>query len=156
TSYLHISTVDDPNLYEGASVTRGTQIGVVAHIDTGDHLHFSIRRSAYDPLAWRGALPQIEERHCHCNDGEFNDPLFPEYFVDPSTASYTDGAGQCGGGTSESFRIGGMAPVHPDGTLEKTSDSPTVFLLQNGMRHGIASPAVLHSLYPNGGFDFKD
>jgi len=47
---------------------------------------------------------------------------------------------------------------HPNGTLVKTADDPTIYLLQDGQRRGITTADVLHHLYnqPNGAFDFSD
>lgn len=93
TTYLHIDPIS-PGYAVGSTITRGTQIGTVADINiSGDHLHFGIRRSAYSAVSKRGALPVINQASCKCNDGNYNDPVHPEYFIDPSTATYTSSSG---------------------------------------------------------------
>ena len=62
----------------------------------------------------------------------------------------------CRNGSSVDFRPNNNAPVHPNGTLVKSSTDGTVYLTRNGQKQGIVSAAVLRNLYPNGGFDFKD
>jgi len=62
----------------------------------------------------------------------------------------------CRNGSSVNFRPNNNAPVHPNGTLIKSTTDGTVYLIRNGQKQAIASPIVLRNLYPNGGFDFKD
>jgi pimeloyl-ACP methyl ester carboxylesterase len=62
----------------------------------------------------------------------------------------------CGNGTSENYRVNGGPPLHPNGSLVKLRNDPTVFLIQNGQRRGIPSQAILNNLYQNGGFQDKD
>lgn len=62
----------------------------------------------------------------------------------------------CGGGTSENYRVNGGPPLHPNGSLVKLRNDPTVFLIQNGQRRGIPSQTILNNLYQNGGFQDKD
>ncbi len=83
TNYEHIEVAK--GIKENQYVTKGTLIGNVADLKiSGDHLHFSIRRAPYSNTSNRGALPVVNEKDCKCG----GDPVFPEYFIDPSTASY--------------------------------------------------------------------
>ena len=56
------------------------------------------------------------------------------------------------------FTSAQTADPHPTGTLVKTIEDATIYLIQNGQRRGITSAAVLQNLYnqTNGGFDFSD
>lgn len=64
----------------------------------------------------------------------------------------------CSGGTSENYRVNGGPPLHPNGTLIKQRNDPTVYLIQNGQKRGIPSESILNNLYQqtNGGFQDKD
>jgi hypothetical protein len=64
----------------------------------------------------------------------------------------------CTGGTSESYRVNGGPPLHPNGSLIFERNTTTVYLVQNGQKRPISSPDVLHHLYigENGEFDFSD
>lgn len=103
TTYMHIDVVDNPELGAEKHVDAGKQIATVAHIDpdSGDHLHFSIRRHLYDGTADRGALPSIDTGDCKCK----GDPVFPEFFIDPAALSYSDAGTGCNNGSSVSFRV---------------------------------------------------
>jgi surface antigen len=64
----------------------------------------------------------------------------------------------CTGGFSDSYRVNGGPPLHPNGSLIIERNTNTVYVLQNGQRRPISSPDVLHHLYTgeNGEFDFSD
>lgn len=86
TAYTHVTPMS--TITAGKTVSEGQQIGRVASIATGPHLHFQVRNSAYHP-AWsiRGRLPEVE---CYVLVGEKKvwEPAFPEHFVDPKTLSW--------------------------------------------------------------------
>jgi len=89
TSYLHLDA-NSINVSEGDYINAGTRLGEVwINADNGwTHLHFGIRRHAYDETACRGALPQkIVDCICIDDDGRA-DPVFPEYFINPKELSY--------------------------------------------------------------------
>lgn len=76
-------------------VSKGTQIATVGAIYgggvSGNHLHFSLRRAPYTNISNRGALPDpgADQGKCLCTDDQNNtDPVFPEFFIDPSLATY--------------------------------------------------------------------
>jgi hypothetical protein len=96
TSYIHVVPLNGKNAPKvGKTVSKGAQIATVGAIMgggvTGPHLHFSIRRAPYANTANRGALPDLgaDQGDCLCTDDQNNaDPLFPEFFIDPSLATY--------------------------------------------------------------------
>lgn len=94
TNYTHIEPFK--NIKKNRQVSKGEPIGTVANITRSNpHLHFSIRRASYNNYSNRGALPVVNENgDCTCtytptSGKKVTSPLFPEYFIDPSTASYT-------------------------------------------------------------------
>jgi streptogramin lyase len=96
TAYLHIASNKKLNprttKKEGTHVNKGQMIGEVAQVSDGinPHLHFSIRRAPFDTnISLRGALPFVDEGDCHCTDDRrHRDPVFPEFFIDPSLTFY--------------------------------------------------------------------
>jgi hypothetical protein len=107
------------------------------------HVHFGVRLGANpDPANWYVGYTSSTSNTLG--------------FTNPNTflGSYS----ACKNGTSVNFRPNNAPPVHPNGTLVRSvSDATnTVYLLRDGQKQGITSPAALRNLYPNGGFDFKD
>jgi murein DD-endopeptidase MepM/ murein hydrolase activator NlpD len=89
STYEHIT----PSVQAGQWVRRGQELGRIASLSRSvPHLHFGIRMHAYDAFAVRGALPAVADKDhaCSCNDGERLDPVWPEYFIDPTRLSYAD------------------------------------------------------------------
>ena len=115
------------------------------------HVHFGVRLGpdVADANPYRGYTPSTSS-------------LFG--FTKPVDSSNSCGTGTgfldtyyaCRNGSSVDFRPNNNAPVHPNGTLIKSTTDGTVYLIRNGQKQGIVSVAVLRNLYPNGGFDFKD
>ena len=85
TNYTHIYSY----VKKGDEPKQGEIIGKVNWVN---HLHFSIRRAPYSNISNAGALPVIDQHDCTCKykaEGKtYVRPLFPEYFVDPSTVYY--------------------------------------------------------------------
>ena len=81
TQYMHL----DPKsgISSGIQVKRGQAIATVAKIST-PHLHFGVWNGSYgSSAAQRGALPACAPRTTSCNDGTYNDPCFPQLWVNP-------------------------------------------------------------------------
>src|SRR6202140_2174416 len=81
TQYMHA----EPNagISPGVQVKRGQAIASVARIST-PHLHFGVWNGPYgSSAAQRGALPSCAPRATSCNDGTYNDPCFPQLWVNP-------------------------------------------------------------------------
>jgi murein DD-endopeptidase MepM/ murein hydrolase activator NlpD len=83
TQYMHV----DPKagISSGTQIKRGQAIATVARIAT-PHLHFGVWNGPYGSSATqRGALPACAPRATSCNDGVYNDPCFPQLWVNPMT-----------------------------------------------------------------------
>jgi murein DD-endopeptidase MepM/ murein hydrolase activator NlpD len=76
--YTTVSWHIDPasGIENGVHVTKGQQIGTIAEIDGGEHLHFGVRIGKFDKTySDKGALPTKD----NCPELV----KFPEKFVDP-------------------------------------------------------------------------
>jgi len=81
TQYMHV----DPKagISAGTQVKKGQAIATVAAI-SAPHLHFGVWNGPYGPAAaQRGALPACAQGATSCNDGRYNDPCFPQSWVNP-------------------------------------------------------------------------
>jgi len=88
TNYTHIDPVSN---MQGKYVEAGQHIAYVADLAANDHLHFSLRRAPYSNFSNRGALPRRINLECNCTDAAGrNDPVFPEYFVNPGNLIFED------------------------------------------------------------------
>lgn len=82
TTYGHINYLNE--LDENQFINKGQLIGFVADLTENDHLHFTVRRNYYNQnISNKGALPKYIN-NCYCN----NEPVFPEFFVDPALINY--------------------------------------------------------------------
>ena len=91
TNYTHI--IPNEKIKKNKAVKKGAAIAKVANLTRSNpHLHYSIRRAPYSKYSNAGALPVVNQEDCKCtyyNPKKYNRPVFPEYFIDPSIASYS-------------------------------------------------------------------
>ncbi len=90
--FTTVSNHINPLVAKGDFVPRGIQIGTVANLATGPHLHFGLRIGSYDSatfsstnFAGTGALPQT-----NCQDNPPNGawyPAFPAGFISTESTS---------------------------------------------------------------------
>ena len=88
--FTTVSNHINPSVAIGDFVPKGMQIGTVAYLATGSHLHFGLRIGSYasaflngTPFAGTGGLPQT-----NCQDANSAwYPAFPGDFIDPELVS---------------------------------------------------------------------
>lgn len=83
TVYSHV----DPQVATGAIVAQGDPIALTSTQHGGDHLHFAVRRAAYDPAdvdVFRTLLPPEGTSQCvSCSSRPLPVPAFPDRWEDP-------------------------------------------------------------------------
>lgn len=108
----------------------------------GNHLHFSV-------------ISDINQRG---NLGRAANSDWSNKFKHLDPVNYiTTNNPKCGDGTSQLYRPNNSVLSHPDGTLLKKINDPTVYVKVNGQIRAIPSASRLYELYgPGRGFDFRD
>ncbi len=90
SNYTHIK--EKTYVLKNQSVKRGALIANIADISakTTNHLHFTLRSGLYSNYANRGALPSSADasKNCDCDDKSRIDPVFPEYYLNPSSVKF--------------------------------------------------------------------
>jgi murein DD-endopeptidase MepM/ murein hydrolase activator NlpD len=125
--YAHLSTIlvkDE----EEIAVPRAKAIGKSGTAGSGPHLHLEIKDQAIIGRGYSQQPSIIGDELIFDGIRHFR----PSAFI----ANH-----RCACGISQ------ISQSHPNGTLVKTADDQTIYLLQNGQRRGISSEAILHSLY---------
>lgn len=82
TTYWHLNDPRNSEIYIGATVVSGQNIGTVKNMSTNTHLHLGVRMHTYtdDNISNVGALPQTP------NCGGY--PAYPELFLNPENLTY--------------------------------------------------------------------
>jgi murein DD-endopeptidase MepM/ murein hydrolase activator NlpD len=154
--YGHLSARIGLQVTSG-EVSKGQLIAYVAYDDEdggswGPHLHFGIRKGAYSTQQICGHWPYVGySQSC----AGITDEQYRDLWYDPTNFVNAHQGTSCSNGSSESYRVNGGVPLHPNGTVIKGSGN-TVYLIWNGQKRGITTEAVLGNLYQQSNSDFRN